>query len=109
MARGDVVNNMRVALSSGGTVDIRPGSGVEYEIQCIGSTAVACSLRGSDGSSVTGNQGLGGWDSNNVTTNLGQVGLGRRPRLMLDNTNYIRIVETGAASIEVVWSGIQTK
>ena len=44
-----------------------------------------------------------------MTLNLGQVGLGRRPRLMLDNTNFIRIVETGSASIEVVWSGIQTK
>jgi hypothetical protein len=109
MARGDVVNNMRVALSSGATVDIQPGSGVEYEIQCIGSTAIAAQLRGNNGSSVTASQGLGAWDNNNVDFDLGDIGLGRRPRLMLDNSNYIRIVETGAASIEIVWSGIETK
>ena len=109
MARGDVVNNMRVDLSSGATVDIQPGSGVEYEIQCIGSTAISVKLRGTDGTSVTANQGLGAWDNNNVDFDLGDIGLGRRPRLMLDNSNYIRIVETGSASIEVVWSGIETK
>jgi hypothetical protein len=109
MARGDVVNNMRVDLSAGGTVDIQPGSGVEYEIQCIGGTAVGFALRGNNGSSVTTNQGLGGWDNYGVTTSLGNVGLGRRPRLLLENANFIRIFETASASIEFVWSGIQTK
>ena len=109
MARGDVVNNMRVALSSGATVDIQPGSGVEYEIQCIGSTAISVKLRGTDGSSITANQGLGAMDNANVTYDLGDRGVGRRPRLMLDNANYLVIVETGSASIEIVWSGIETK
>ena len=115
MARGDVVNNMRVALSSGATVDIQPGSGVEYEIQCIGCTGIGgagqgnVQLRGTDGTSITASQGLGAWDNNNVDFDLGDIGLGRRPRLMLDNTNYLVIVETGSASIEIVWSGIETK
>jgi len=109
MARGDVVNNMRVDLSSGGTVDIQPGAGVEYEIQCIGGTAIGFAIRGNNGSSVTANQGLGAWDSNIVTYSLGDVGLGRRPRLLLENANFIRIFETASATIEFVWSGIQTK
>jgi hypothetical protein len=105
---------MRVALSSGGTVDIQPGSGVEYEIQCIGCTSIpaegaSVQLRGTDGTSITASQGLGAWDNNNVDFDLGDIGLGRRPRLMLDNTNYLVIVETASASIEIVWSGIETK
>ena len=111
MARGDVVNNMRVSISGGSTVDIQPGSGVEYEIQCIGSTDLSVKLRGTDGTSITANQGLGAMDNANVTYNLGDIGVGRRPRLMLDNTNYLVVVNASdpSATIEVVWSGIETK
>ncbi len=103
MAKGDVVNDLQ-AITSGASLDFQPSAGVEVLIaSVVHENAVTITLF--DGSAnIDGN--LVAVSAASVETH---VFLPTNIKMLVNNTNYLRLTEGSAATRDIGYTGVQTK
>lgn len=98
MARGDVVNDVQ-SLTNGSNLDFQPAAGVELIVQEFSVTAIAgVTLIHYNGTLTP-----------NVTTGDKADALGGLVRLLINNTNYLRINNGSGSTRNVAFGAITSK
>lgn len=96
MAKGDVVNDVQ-SITTGASLDFQPSAGVEALITEVANEA-AIEVRLYDGSIDTA-----------VVETLAAAEDRPPMKLLINNTNRLRITETSAATRAIGYCGVQTK
>ena len=105
MARGDVVSDIQ-DIADGAFLDFQPSAGVEVMITTAGVEAAAeVRLLMRNATLILAIL----FETGGVNHNLGAGHSVPLFKIMLNNTNFIRFEETGAATVNIAFTGIQTK
>ena len=102
MAKGDVVSAISAAVAAAGNLDYTPAAGVEAMITHVGSDSQAAdlSIRLYNGTTAVE---LGTFDSNQVTFAMTAM------KILVNNTNYLRLTNNNGGAQDLAYCGIQTK
>ena len=99
MAKGDVVSAISAALASGGNLDYQPAAGVEAMITEVASDSIAADLKVSLYNGTTA-----------ALIHTHDSDLDETPfKILVNNTNYLRLTNSNAGAQDVAYCGIQTK
>lgn len=107
MAAGDVVNSIISGVAAGAAITFQPAAGVEALITCVGGpsggtspdTYTQIAIQLTDG---TNNSAILSPDGNSKY-NLSIL------KITINNSNYLRVVNTSAGSSNLAYGGFQTK
>ena len=106
MAIGDVVSGMGSNIADSGTVDYQPAAGVEAMIFGVGCATAGAAPNACPQATVAL------YDGSDQADHLVEAGgaMWANPlRLMVNNTNYLRIQNTSGGASDVGYWGVQTK
>ena len=111
MAQDDVYSDHYLVVSASSSVDVQPSSGVEVVINSIAWDGPAgdFTLLGNDGSSQTTalSVGVPGGRTGN-TSALGERGFWL-VKILITNTNFIRLASGSGSDEHIAYDGFQTK